>query len=246
MNFTFNINSKAAVVFANKLEKLRRSALPNAVRNTLNSAAFNVKQKTMPVSADKHFVKRKPNFFKANSRVYMAQGYGIKTMKAVVGFTAMNAQYNNFAVRELEQQEHSGTIQRRSFVPLNQARSGQSNAGQILPSNRLSSIKKIIDSTKSRGVNRKQAFVKAAIAAGKKGFVIGNLGKQTLFRINTIKKIAGRTVIGKTAIYSFKQNRNVRIKKATHFMREASLQSAGSMNRFFAAEARKQINRVFR
>jgi hypothetical protein len=64
----------------------------------------------MPVTSHKHFINRKPNFFKANSKVIMAQGYDIKTMRATVGFTPTNAKYNNFAVNELEQQEHSGTI----------------------------------------------------------------------------------------------------------------------------------------
>jgi hypothetical protein len=200
----------------------------------------------MPVSADKHFVKRKPNFFKANSKVVMAQGFDIKTMKSVVGFTPSNAKYNNYAVDELEQQEHSGTINKRTFVPLDLARSGGSNTSQILPSNRLKVIKKIVDSTKSKGRNRKEQFIRAAIFAGKKGFVIGNLGKQTLFRINSIKSVGGKTIIGKTPIYSFKQGRSVRIRKATHFMREASYRSAQKINKYFAREAQKQIQRTFR
>jgi hypothetical protein len=88
MNVHFDINTKAVVIFTNKLEKFRKSALPAAIRNTLNSAAFDVKQKTMPVSAEKNFVRRKPNFFKANSKVVMAQGREVKGLKAIVGFTS--------------------------------------------------------------------------------------------------------------------------------------------------------------
>jgi hypothetical protein len=145
-----------------------------------------------------------------------------------------------------QQQEHSGVIKKRTFVPLDFARSGNSHSSQILPSNRLNVIKNIIDSTKSRGVNKKQQFIRAAIYAGKKGFVIGNLGNKTLFRINSIKKVDGKTVINRTPIYSFKQGRSVRIRKATHFMREASYQSASKMSKFFIREAKKQIEYNFK
>lgn len=246
MNVYVNINSKELVILSNKLEKLRKSALPNTIRNSLNSAAFDVKQKTMPVSADKHFEKRKPNFFKANSKVIMAQGYDIKNMKAVVGFTPSNAEYNNFAVRELEQQEHSGKIEKRTLVPLDTARSGENHGSQILPSNRLRTIRKIIDSSKAQGRNAKEKFVKSAVYAGKKGFVLGNFGKKTLFRINTIKRVDGKIIVGKTALYSYNPSRSVRIKKATHFMREASYISSGKLNVFFQREGMKQIQRVFK
>lgn len=246
--YHFNINSSAVVVLTNKLEKLRKSALPNAIRNTLNSAAFDVKQKTMPVTSHKHFIHRKPNFFIANSKVIMAQGYDIKTMRATVGFTPTNAKYNNFAVNELEQQEHSGTIQHRTFVPLDQARSGESHSSQILPSNRLKTIKKIIDTAKGQTFrNKKEQFIKAAIHAGKGGFVIGNFGKKTLFRITGVKRDKnGKTIISRKAIYSYDKGRGVKIKKATHFFREASLISANRINGFFAREAQRQIQRTFK
>lgn len=235
------------MVLTNKLEKLRRSALPNAIRNTLNSAGFDVKQKTMPVSASKHLVRRKPNFLEANSKVIMAKGYEIKSMRSVVGFIPSNAKYNNFAVRELEQQEYSGVIAHRTLVPLEFSRSGQSNAGQVLPSNRLRVIKNLIDSSKSKGRNNKEKFIKAAIHAGKRGFVIGNLGKKTVFRITGVKRTKqGNIVISKVPLYSFSKGRSVRIKKATHFMREASYNSAKKMSMFYQREARKQIQRVFR
>lgn len=249
MNVHFQIDNKQVVVLANKLEKLRRSALPNAIRNTLNSAAFDVKQNTMPASAEKNFVKRKPNFFKANSKVFMAKGYDVKSMKSIIGFIPSNAEYNNFAVEELAQQEHSGVINRRSFVPLVFSRSGQSHGGQVLPSNRLKVIKNIIDSrNNASGRNKKEKFIRSAIHAGKRGFLIGNIGNsQTLFRVNTIKRDRnGKMIVGKTPIYSFKQGRSVRIKKATHFMRIASYQSAAKINQFFHREGNRQIQYLFK
>lgn len=245
MNYSLKIDTSAAVVFTNRLEKLRRSALPNAVRNTLNKVAFDVKQRTMPVSADKHFTKRKPNFFKANSKVFMAKGYDLNKMESVIGFTPSKAQYNNEAVKELRQQEFSGTIGKRTFIPLNPSRSGGTLSGQVLPSRRLKAIKNIVKAANSGGTSSRQKFVRAALVAKKGGYVIGNLGNGTLYRIESIKRIQGKTLIKKIPVYSYKKGRGVKI-KATHFMREASMRSAAMIPKFYVNEAQRQINRVFK
>lgn len=237
-----NINSSAVVVFTNKLEKLHRSGLPLAIRGTLNKAAFNVKQVTMPQSADKAFVKRQPNFFKANSRVEMAKGYDVKQMQSMVGFVSENLRgYNNFAVRELEQQEYGGEIDRRTFIPLDEARGGSSTK-LVRPTNRLSAIKGIVNSNHGAG-SRKARFVRAAFKAGKGGFVIGNFGRKKLVRIERISKSTGKLSLATKALYSFSKGRSVRVNR-TGFMKEASLSSAHQMDRFFIQEAKRQIDRL--
>lgn len=40
----FNVNTEELKAFTKKLETLPRSALPNAIRSTLNGAAFDVKK----------------------------------------------------------------------------------------------------------------------------------------------------------------------------------------------------------
>lgn len=238
-----NINSDAAVKYTNKLEKLHKSALPNAIRATLNSAAFDVKQKTMPAKADAEFVNRQPNFFKANSRVEMAKGWDVNSMKATVGFTEQGLKGgNNYAVKDLEQQEHGGTIKGKSFIPTDEARGG-SNARPVRPGNRLSSINKIINATNKKGDLRKH-FLAAAYKVGPGGYVIGGLSKKILWRIDSIgRKSNGRLKLSMKPIYSFKENRSIRV-KATGFMREASLLSADKMERFYAIEASKQVKRL--
>lgn len=243
--FTLNINSSAAVRFTNKLEKMRKSALPSAVRGTLNKAAFNVKKDTMPKTTSATFKSRHPNFFKANSSVDMARGFDIKSMKSTVGFVSSNLKYNNKAVVELQQQEYGGTIDDRSLIPLDTARSGNDYDKPVRPSFRLKAIKGVVDSEQERGVNRKQRFLKAAIKAGVKGYVKGNLGRRTLFKINTIKRVGGKTVVIKTPLYSYAKGRRVSI-GATGFMRSASLQSASRLEIYYEQEARRQILRMFK
>jgi hypothetical protein len=247
-----NINSDAAVRHTNRLEKLHRSALPSAIRGTLNKAAFNVKQESMPRSASRAFIQRQPNFFKANSRVESAKGFDIKQMKSVVGFTSDGLKgSNNFAVRDLEQQERGGTIKGRSFIPTNKSRGG-SNTSPVRPGNRLSAINKIVNSNspQARGKNRHEKFVRSAIHAGVGGYVIGNFSKKILWRIDSITKkkvkVRGRysnTKIKATAVYTFEQDRSVRVRE-TSFMREASLDSARKMDDWYIEEAERQIKKL--
>ena len=72
-----NVNSNAVVAFSNKLEKIGKSALPVAVRQTLNSVAFDAKKNTLLQTAGQSFTERRKNFFKATSRVSMAKGFEI-------------------------------------------------------------------------------------------------------------------------------------------------------------------------
>lgn len=236
-----NIDTSAVVKLTNKLEKLHRSALPNAIRNALNSAAFDVKQNTMPKSAAVNFEKRQPNFFKANSRVDMAKGFDVNQMKATVGFVEAGLKGgNNFAVKNLEQQEDGGTINKKSFIPMDAARGGNKSR-PVRPGNRLSSINKIVNSNTVNAKSEKQQFMKAVKIAGVGGFVIGNRKKKVLWRVNSMNLNKGKLKL--TPIYTFKQNRSVRV-KPTGFMETASIESAKKIEDFYIKEAKKQIKRL--
>lgn len=233
-----NINSDAAVKFTNTLEQMHRSALPNAVRNTLNSVAFDVKQNTMPASASKEFTNRVPNFWKANSRVQMAKGFNIGSMEAVVGFYPKGGPGSDHAVDDLEEQEYGGTIESRSFIPMTSARGGN-QAKPVRPQNRLGRVKKIINANTIEGKTPQQQFIHAVNKAGKGGFVIGNNSRKTLFRVES----AEPGNIKLKALFSYEKGRNVRV-SGKGFMRSASLVSAGKMESIYAREAQKQIDRL--
>lgn len=234
-----NINTDAVVKFTNKLEKLHKSALPVAIRGALNKAAFNVKQETLLKSADKEFIKRQPNFFKANSRVEMAQGFNLSQMKATVGMVSNGLKGgNNYAVKDLEQQEDGGTIKGKSFIPVSKARLGGSKSKAVRPINRLSNIKRIIDSRKSKGKTNKQKFVRAVREAGPGGYVLGNKSKSILWRVDSLVK--GKMKI--TPLYSYKENRSVKV-LGKDFMKKASLKSASNIEHYFIEEANRQIQK---
>jgi len=259
-----NINADAVVVHTAKLETMHRSALPVAVRQALNNAAFDVKQNTMPKESDV-FVHRSPTFFKATSRVEAAKGFDINTMRAVVGFLPPGgAKESGGATKDLEQQEYGGTIGHRAFIPLAKARTGSSYQRRVKSDLRLAAIQKeIIDSRNSNlhGVkNDKERFLLTAISVGKGGFVIGTgknaKGNRMLYRINSVHRLknsstakdgkkyeSGNTVVNSTAIYSVKSKREVK-PKATHFMQKASNKSANKLDNYFIAAAKKQIAKL--
>jgi hypothetical protein len=195
----------------------------------------------MPVSADKHFEKRKPNFFKANSKVVMAQGFEVGSMKSVVGFTSTSAGYNHFAVLELEEQEHGGVIDHRSFVPMDAARTSESNVRAVRPGNRLSVINKIINAKDAKGSSRGQRFIKSAVFAGRGGFVLSEGAKKKLYKIESIDG----SEIKARAIYSFEEGRSVNVDE-TGFMKEATLNTASHLEKFYIEEANRRFQKAFK
>lgn len=246
MAIVLNINADAAVVFANKLEKLHRSALPSAIRNTLNDAAMLVKKDTLLKSAKDNFKERQSNFFKANSKVDFAKGFNVSTMKATVGMFSNNLKgSDNYAVKDLEQQEHGGTIKGRSFIPLKSARSSSSWNKRVKNKYRISDIgKKVVDSLdNSKGRTLKEKYLRSAIHAGVGGLILGSFrnsnGNRFLYEIQSI----GKGGVKSKAIYAVKGDRKVKV-DSTDFMRLASLKSAQNLETYFMKEAQKQIARL--
>lgn len=136
-----HINNDALVAFTKNLDKMHRSALPVAIRGTLNDAVYDVKTNTMPKKA-MEFKKRSPNFFKANSKFEKATGFNVNTMQATVGFyeNKLAHQNTNYAVKDLEQQEHGGNIAKKTMIAMRTARVGNK---MVRASDRLSAIKKL-------------------------------------------------------------------------------------------------------
>lgn len=238
-----NINSDAVVVFTNKLEKLRKYDFPIAVMQTLNSAAFDVKTKTMPVTSEK-FTNRSPNFFKANSTVLRASGFDVKKLRSEVGFMSQKLRLgaSNYAIRDLEEQEHGGVIDGKSFIPLEGARKSGSKS-LVKPAHRLTKIKNIVNQNRFRG-NKKQKFIKAIHKAGKGGYVLGGtkFGETTLFKVRTLNKRGKFTVL---PLYSFKSGRTVKV-KPTPFMKLASGKSASKMDSFYIKHAKVRFLKALR
>lgn len=242
-----DINTDEVVRFTATLEKLRKSALPNAIRGTLNDGAFDVKQKTMPAQAHADFIKRSPNFFKANSSVDKATGFDVRNMRATIGFIESRLRLggNNYAVKDLEQQEHSGSLGGKSFIPLDSARVN-GYASLVKPANRLSKILKsnIVIARNTGPGSKKQQFVRAIHKAGAGGYVLGSniKGENILWRVDSIN---GPNRFSLTALYDYRGGRKVKVKD-TGFMHISTLKSADKLNGFFQSQARFWINKYIK
>jgi hypothetical protein len=241
-----NINADAAVVFANKLEKINKSALPAAIRNTLNAAAFDVKKNTMPAAAKGAFIQRKPTFFKANSKVRPASGSSVRSMQAIVGFTPLSGKGNT--VEDLQEQEYGGSIGGRAFIPLKKARAGGSWNKNVRSKMRIGTIKtKIVDMGNAGPKNAKnprQKFIKSAVHAGKGGFILGDRktgrGNRILWGVNSLRRKNGNIVVKATPLFAVKAKRKVKV-RGTGFMKGASIKSGSIMEAEFAKHAERQI-----
>lgn len=223
---------------------MAKHVLPVAVRSTLNGAAFDVKKSSMPISAKKNFIQRKPTFFKANSRVETAKGLDMKNMKAIVGFIPKTG--TDKSVDDLEQQEHGGDIGGRAFIPLAAARTSGSWNKTVRNKMRISDVKKkVVDINDTTGANDKVKYIKSAMHAGKGGFVLGSEkdGKRSLMHIRSIVRKGKNTIVSSKAVFSVKGGRKV-TPPTTHFMEKASLQSAGKLEDIFIKEANRQISKV--
>lgn len=239
-----DVNVDGLVKYANKLEKLSDNDLPRVVATTLSNVALDVKQKTMPKSAKKAFKQRSKNFFKVTSNVEFAKkNKNVNAIQSTVGFRSDKAKANKYAVKELEQQEHGGKIEKRAFIPLGN-KGGDPNARiakdinrRIKKANRISTMV-FVKAKNARGVNKGQRFIKSVHFVGRGGFVLSEDG--ILWRVNSLRKNKKKGM-KLTALYSFQDNRAVRVHN-TNFMEYASRRSTRKMGAIFIDEAKKQID----
>jgi len=238
----FHIDASASIKFTVKLEKLRKSALPVAIRGTLNDTAFLMKKLELPKQAKGTFVERNPRFFTANSHVDMAQGFDINRMVATMGMveSGLHNKSTNYAVKDLEQQEGGGTIDGRSFKPLPAARRG--GRGVTRPNARISQIKNIITASESKGTSKMQQLIRAAIHAGKGGYVLGD---KVLYQVRNIRRVGRNTKLSLYKLYSFTKSGTAHV-KSTGFIGKAAHNSQKEMENFYRIQAEKQFKKALK
>lgn len=241
-----DINTKVLEDYSKKLESLSRSALPVAVRESLNDCARDMKMNTLMKTSKDAFINRSPSFFKANSAYERAEGFSIPGMKATAGMTegALKGDKNH-AVKDLEDQEEGGSIDKKSFIPNKQARTGNNPNKMVRANARLKAIKNIIKSSGASGKNDRQKFIKSVYFAGKGGFVLDDLGgKKTLFRVNSLNKTRANK-FKLTPLYSFDKGRSVKV-KATHFVSKAGDETHRKIDDYYISRAEKTFEKHLR
>jgi len=247
----FNVNSAALSVYVAVLQHMKKSALPVAIRQTLNDMAFDTKTNTMPAEAHKDFIHRKDTFFKANSRAEVAKGFDVNTMRSQVYFKPKEKDKSH-SVEDLEEQEEGTPIKySRAFVGLATSRSSNRWNKNIRNRNRRNNMPDAIDAknyVSKYAPTDKSKYVAAAIWAAKTGaLVIGNKvngrGNKMAWRPDHLNRFNGDTFVVATPLFAVKRARIVK-PPATHFMRDASEESLRKGDKFFAKNVNLQIAKI--
>lgn len=215
-----DVNTAEVIRFTDKLDKLSRSALPVAVRGTLNNAAFETK-KEVPNIASSKFITRNKSFFRSFTLVNKAGGFNINSMQSEVGISNVKSKIAD----GLEKQELGGSIRNRNLIAMDQSRVSGSHEKKIKSINRLSAL------TVSKGRRKGTGTGVIMIKKGNKG---------TIF---SVKKKGKKSSL--TPLYSYLKGRNVQIKKRP-FMEPASEKAQNKIPAFFIKEAEKQIKKYWK
>lgn len=176
-----DINTNEAIKLTAKLERLHRSALPSAIRNTLNQTAFNAK-KEVPKIASNNFTIRQANLFKRSVLVGKASGFNVNTMASKVGIDGSMKTLSD----GLEKQETGGNLVGSKLVAHNLSRISSSASKKVKKKNYIQNISNV-------GTARKRV-------KGSKYFRI----KSTIFERTSAKKITPLYTVKKSRVTRLK------------------------------------------
>lgn len=245
-NFKFNVNTDAAIILTAKLERLNKSAFPSAVRSTLSDGAFSMKKVGILKSAEKNMKVKAPNFFKANTGVDRAKGFNVNQMSATVGFMNKRGLSANKAVTYgMEANEFGATdTTGLKYYPATRGARGMVKRSQYFDKSKVDSddkgtfVNKAFRSLKSK---------KAVFVNTKKGRALIKVKSiRTYKRANKNKGISkGGLKINSTLLMMDRTHKKAKA-KATHFNREAALETQKMMDDFYKKNAEFQFNKVLK
>lgn len=247
-SITVKVDSSAMAKYAQQMRAINRTALPVAVRNTLNNAAFEDKRKNLPDSASNNFNVKNKTFFKRYSGVIKATGYDINNMHSVMGMMDLGNKKVRTALENMRKQEGGGIVE-DGFSYLKEARGGKEN-GKVRLANYYNPDKVISGRSKvgrGRGSN-KSKFVARAFKAKKENKPMFFNSMKGNFVVS-VKKIVknGRNSVKIDFRLLMKERKHKPAKiKATHFVEEAAVKTQKTIPDFFIKEAEKQIKRNIR
>lgn len=226
----FDINTKEVVQLTNKLEKIHRSAMPVAVRQTLNDAAFLAKTDYVEKEFDKQFIVKKRNFIKSHTVVNKSPNtFNVNQMASEMGVVKGKSQAGD----ELDTQEYGGTVKKRDYIPTPKARVSKSPRKLISRPNYRVKMKQ----RNKRPKKNYEEFSKAAYYWGKNAII---LFKKTLVKIKSIATDGKITFIN---LYSYKSGRSISIKRKP-FIGPSGVKAAKHIPDLFYKNGQKQINRI--
>ena len=252
---------------AQKLADLRKNYFPAAVRNTLYALATDMRNVggTIQESADGSFeYKRSATFMRSIIWAEYAKGNDVNKMQAGAGIGEKSNGKDRVSKR-MEAQESGGTL-RRGYTPTKGARRGDLSS-QVKGDNRhkkadyknggndLIGMSGTQIMSKLATIYKNREYVRIKSKRHDKKIMIARLtGGTKTYR----KKFAGFTKTGERKyrgefvrlrynmkfLYEYNEGKTVKV-EATHFVRNAGMQSLKKTEEFFNKAAKEQFERAF-
>lgn len=256
-NQMFNVNTDASIILTAKLERLNKTAFPNAVRSTLSDGAFSMKQEGILKSAKKNMKVKAPNFFKANTGVDRAKGFNVNQMSATVGFMNKRGLSANKAVTYGMEANEIGATDSTGlkYYPATRGSRGMVKKSQYFDkSNITESYKSSNIKTKKLASDSYMARAYSSLKSKKAVFVNTSKGR-ALIKVKSITKYKrsnkkkgiskGGLKINSTLLMMDRTHKKARA-KATHFNKEAAIETSKMMDDFYAKNAKFQFEKVLK
>jgi len=244
-----NVDDKAIKSLTVNLRAINRTALPVAIRDTLNDAAFDDKKNSLHTSARRNFPGLKqPQFFKTFSRVNKATGYNINTMKSEIGMMDLGKPSARRAIENMDKQEIGGIVN-DGFSYLKASRGGKEN-GKVRRENYYDKGKVISGRSKTkrgRGT-KKSKFIARVFRAKKenKPMFFDSMRGNFLVKVKRVsKKGRDKVSIDFKLLMKDRATTPARI-KGTHFAEEAAKMSQKKIPDFYLKNAEKQFKRALK
>lgn len=246
----FNVNTDAAIILTNKLEKLNKQGFPNAVRSTLSDAAFAMKKTNILESAKQNMTVRNPSFFRKFTGVNRAQGWDVKTMQSEVGFvnTDPDKKKGKKAIEGMESNEVGGSDNTGAMY-LGKARGQNSLKRKVRVRNRYDKknlaqghVKRI----RTRGGQSNVMAMMAGWQEGKPIFIRGKSGIGYVVEVKSVFNMATGKRDFKVDFLMRSRKKKVANAKATHFNAQAALKTQKQIEVFYAKNSEYQFSKVWK
>lgn len=244
----FKIDADEVIKLTVTLEKLNRSALPSAVRNTLNNAAFETKQQ-IPIEGSKRFITRNKGFLKAFSTVDKASGFDIDKMRATAG---INSSRGERVADGLVAQEFGGSLHTSRLVPHDEARTSKSHRKRLRKKNWLSKVNahNASGAFKSHKGTRNSKFVAAVMSTakrGKKHMILESGGRGMLYEIKSLKssRSTGRLSFKLDKLFYLKRSSEANV-SGRGFIRASKDAASKKLPEFYKSNAEYQLKKHWR
>lgn len=242
-NFKLNVNTDANIILTAKLERLRKSSFPSAVRSTLSDAAFEMKKTNIRESAENNMKVRNPTVFKKFTGVKRANGFNVNSMYAEVGFIPKDGIKGDKIPEGMENNEVGGTDDTGWMYMPKTRTSGSKSRGLVRRNARFDRNKNL-----SRQRNGKGGFISNAYRSKKekKPFDL-KTSKGSFLVIATSFEKSDSGIPNIKLDFLMRERKNFKARaKATHFNKEAAIKTSKQIDDFYKKNFDFQMNKFWR